>query len=87
MGFLDKVLGKKKKEEHVIFAGTPQQIKEKYKVDSSDVNVESICRYYTNGKCNAAEGEINPCSFQNPQNCENCPVWRYKALGDVSALF
>ncbi|MBQ6099272.1 MAG: hypothetical protein IJL02_05350 [Methanobrevibacter sp.] len=92
MGLFDRFKKSKNDEtngngtERVIIAGSPQQIKEELKVDSSNVDVESVCRYYDNGKCNV-ETPSYPCSFKNPQNCENCPVWRYNALGDVSALF
>lgn len=87
MGLLDKILGKKEKAktETVMMAGTPQELKEKLKVDTPNVDVEAVCRYYVDGQCNAG-GQINPCSFNNPQNCENCPVWRFNALGDISAI-
>ena len=49
------------------------------------VNVESTCRYYENGTC-VVGGQKNNCSA-NPNECENCFVWKLHAQGDLSEIY
>ena len=61
--------------------------KEAKTINTSKNNSQITCEYYNNGKCVAGGYTNQTCSFNNPKNYVECPVYRYNALGDVSALY